>query len=122
MTVEQKERNRKKSKVRSRVENVFGFKEQTMGGLLFRGVGMIRAKANIAKVERRASLFDMPRCSNVTIGNIALTNLVYNICRQVQIKKYHPNLITIQQTEYQVITLTLSKKVAKYSFSNKKKL
>ena len=50
-----------------------GFMEQTMGGLVFRGVGMIRAKANIA-----------------------LTNLVYNMCRLVQIKKYHPNFIVIQ--------------------------
>ena len=73
LTEEQKERNRQKSKVRSRVEHVFGFMEQTMGGLVFRGVGMVRAKANIA-----------------------LTNLVYNICRLVQIKKYQPNLIAIQ--------------------------
>ena len=73
LTEEQKESNRQKSKVRSRVEHVFGFMEQTMGGLIFRGVGMIRAKANIA-----------------------LTNLVYNMCRLVQIKKYQPNLIAIQ--------------------------
>ena len=65
--------NRQKSKVRSRVEHVFGFMEQTMGGLFFRGVGMMRAKANIA-----------------------LTNLVYNMCRLVQIEKYQPNLIAIQ--------------------------
>ena len=57
---------------------------------------MVRAKANIAKVERRACLLDMARCSNVTIGNIALTNLVYNMCRLVQIKKYQPNLIVTQ--------------------------
>ncbi len=47
--------------------------EQTMGGLIFRGVGLIRAKANIA-----------------------LTNLVYNMCRLVQIKKYKPTLMTAQ--------------------------
>lgn len=70
---EQKERNSQKSKVRSRVEHVFGFMEQTMGGLVFRGVGMVRAKANIA-----------------------LTNLVYNMCRLVQIKKYQPYLIATQ--------------------------
>lgn len=70
LTAEQKENNRQKSKVRSRVEHVFGFMEQTMGGLVFRGVGMVRAKANIA-----------------------LTNLVYNICRLVQIKKYHAEWI-----------------------------
>ena len=73
LTEEQKERNRQKSKVRSRVEHVFGFMEQTMGGLIFRGVGLIRAKANIA-----------------------LTNLVYNMCRLVQIKKYQPDLMEAQ--------------------------
>ena len=52
---------------------MLGFMEQTMEGLVFRGVGMVRAKANIA-----------------------LTNLVYNMCRLVQIKKYQPNLIAIQ--------------------------
>ena len=44
--------------------------EQTMGGLVFRGVGIVRAKANIA-----------------------LTNLVYNMCQLVQIQKYHQNWI-----------------------------
>ena len=73
LTEEQKVRNRQKSKVRSRVEHVFGFMEQTMGGLVFRGVGMVRAKANIA-----------------------LTNLVYNMCRLEQIKKYQPYLIATQ--------------------------
>ena len=70
LTAEQKESNRQKSKTRCRVEHVFGFMEQTMGGLIFRGVGMVRAKA----------------C-------IALTNLVYNMCRLVQIRKYHPEWI-----------------------------
>lgn len=70
LTDEQKANNRTKSKTRCRVEHVFGFMEQTMGGLIFRGVGMVRAKANIA-----------------------LTNLTYNICRLVQVKKYHPEWI-----------------------------
>ena len=39
-----------------------------MGGLVFCGVGIMGAKANIA-----------------------LTNLVYNMCRPVQIQKYHQN-------------------------------
>ena len=47
--------------------------EMTIGGIGFRGVGMVRAKANIAP-----------------------TNLVYNMCRLVQIKKYQPNLIATQ--------------------------
>ena len=68
LTEEQKEHNCQKSKVRSRVEHVFGF----MGGLVFRGVGMLRTKANIAQ-----------------------TNLVYNMRRLVQIKKYQSILITV---------------------------
>ena len=70
LTDEQKASNRTKSKSRCRVEHVFGFMEQTLGGLIFRGVGMLRAKANIA-----------------------LTNLTYNICRLVQVVKYHPEWI-----------------------------
>ena len=70
LTEAQKESNRKKSKVRCRVEHVFGYMEQSMRGLVFRGVGIVRAKANIA-----------------------MTNLVYNMCRLAQIIKYHPEWI-----------------------------
>ena len=45
-----------------------------MCGLVFRGVGMVRAKA----------------C-------IAMTNLVYNMCRLVQIKRYHAEWIVESQ-------------------------
>lgn len=68
---EQKENNRTKSKVRSRVEHVFGFIERSMGGLVFRGIGIVRAKANVAT-----------------------TNLTYNIARLTQIFKYHKSWIT----------------------------
>ena len=71
LTEEQKESNRKKSSIRSRVEHVFGFMEQTMHGLIFRGVGIVRAKANIA-----------------------MTNLVYNMCRLGQIVRLHKDWIT----------------------------
>ena len=64
LTEEQKKSNRLKSKVRSRVEHVFGFMEQSMKGLIFRGVGMVRATFNIG-----------------------LTNLVYNIFRYAQLIK-----------------------------------
>lgn len=66
LTDEQKESNRQMSKN----EHVFGFMEQIMGGLVYRGVGIIMAKANIA-----------------------LTNLDYNMCRLVQIKKYYAEWI-----------------------------
>lgn len=74
LTDEQKASNRKKSKVRSRVEHVFGFIERSMGGLVFRGVGIARAAA----------------C-------VAMTNLTYNIARLAQIFKYHPEWITVSK-------------------------
>lgn len=66
LTEEQKENNRVKSKTRCRIEHVYSFMERSMKGLFFRGVGMVRA-----------TLY------------IGFTNLVYNMCRLVQIKRYH---------------------------------
>lgn len=66
LTDEQKANNRRKSKVRCRVEHVFGFMEGAMGGLVVRSIGLERAKANVA-----------------------LTSLVYNVCRFIQIRRYH---------------------------------
>ena len=70
---EQKQNNRSKSKVRCRVEHVFGFIERSMGGLVFRGIGIVRAKSNVA-----------------------MTNLTYNIARLTQIYRYHKGWITVQ--------------------------
>ena len=70
LTDEQKESNRNKARKRCRIEHVFGFMEQSMKGLFFRGVGILRAKFYIG-----------------------FTNLVYNMCRLVQIKKYHPEFV-----------------------------
>lgn len=64
LTDEQKANNRKKSKIRARVEHVFGFMEQTMQGLHLRSIGIERAK-----------------------GIIGLINLTYNICRFEQIMR-----------------------------------
>ena len=68
LTDSQKLSNKQKSTVRSRVEHVFGFMEQSMRGLIFRCIGIVRAKANIA-----------------------FTNMVYNICRYSQILRYTQN-------------------------------
>lgn len=63
MTAAQKKRNRKKSKIRVRVEHIFGFMTNTMrDGLKMRWIGMRR----------------------ITAG-IGLLNLVYNIARYEQI-------------------------------------
>lgn len=41
LTKEQKDSNTKKSKIRARVEHVFGFMEQSMKGLVLKSVGMV---------------------------------------------------------------------------------
>lgn len=65
LTEGQKQTNRKKSKARCRVEHIFGFITNSMNdGTFIRTIGIARAK--------------------VIIG---LNNLVYNICRYVQLKK-----------------------------------
>ena len=57
LTAEQKENNRRKSKIRSRIEHVFGFMTMSMHGLTVRSIGFQRAAFNIG-----------------------LTNPVYNLC------------------------------------------
>jgi IS5 family transposase len=64
LTEEQKASNREKSKVRVRVEHVFGFMTKSMGALVTRAVG-----------ARRAA------------GCVGLMNLVYNLCRYEQIRR-----------------------------------
>lgn len=70
LTNEQKQNNRIKSKTRCRIEHIFGFIERAMKGSFVRSIGMMRAKAMNA-----------------------LTNLVYNIFRYIQINIYRPQLI-----------------------------
>jgi IS5 family transposase len=48
LTGTQKERNHKKSKVRCRVEHVFGYMTNSMGGLFVRGIGIARASCVMA--------------------------------------------------------------------------
>ena len=64
LTDAQKAANREKSKVRARVEHIFGFIENSMGGSRIRSIGKTRAKA--------------------TIG---LMNLTYNMFRALQITR-----------------------------------
>ena len=58
----QERENRRRAKIRKRVEHVFGFMENSMGGKFIRTVGLVRAKAKIG-----------------------LMNLVYNFCRYEQL-------------------------------------
>jgi len=63
LTEKQKDDNREKSRVRARVEHVFGFVENSMNGSIVRTIGIARAKAKIG-----------------------MMNLTYNINRCVQLK------------------------------------
>jgi len=47
LTQEQKEKNRSKSKIRAKVEHVFGAWVNEMGGKLVRSIGIDRARANL---------------------------------------------------------------------------
>lgn len=58
LTDEQKASNREKSRVRVRVEHVFGYMTMSMGGMFIRTIGMTRAKAGIA---RRNLAYNMQR-------------------------------------------------------------
>lgn len=64
LSAEQEARNRKRSKVRSRVEHVFGFQQNSMGGKLIRTIGLARAEVKIG-----------------------LVNMTYNLMRYLQLNK-----------------------------------
>ena len=67
LTDEQKANNKEKSKIRARVEHVFGFMEQSMHGLFICSIGIVRAT-----------------------GIIGLINLTYNIFRYEQVMRQKP--------------------------------
>lgn len=62
LSEDQKEKNRQKSRVRVRIEHVFGYMTNSMGGMFLRCIGMKRATAMIG-----------------------LTNLIYNMARYEQL-------------------------------------
>jgi len=63
LTEEQKTKNKEKSKIRVRVEHLFGFMENSMNGMYIYNIGIKRAKAIIG-----------------------LMNLTYNIFRKIQLQ------------------------------------
>ena len=62
LTEEEKEKNRIKSKVRSRVEHIFGFMEMSMNGMYLYNIGIKRITAIVG-----------------------LMNLTYNMFRRIQL-------------------------------------
>ena len=64
LTSEQKMNNRRKSRIRCRIEQIFGFMTGAMHGITIRSIGITRAWMNIG-----------------------ITNLVYNFCRYSYLKR-----------------------------------
>lgn len=54
---EQKEQNKKKSKIRARVEHVFGFMENSMNGMRLRTIGMKRTELTIGLMNLTYNFF-----------------------------------------------------------------
>lgn len=70
LTARQKESNRKKSRVRARVEHVFGFVENSMGGSAIRSIGKKRSTGIIGLINLTYNAFRLwqllrPRASGV---------------------------------------------------------
>lgn len=63
LTTEQKESNKQKSKIRSRVEHIFGFMENSMNGMNLNNIGFKRIN-----------------------GVVGLMNLTYNMFRKIQLQ------------------------------------
>ena len=51
MSQAQQEANRRKSKVRARIEHIFGAQENTPGGRIVRTIGIVRAWAKIGRTH-----------------------------------------------------------------------
>jgi IS5 family transposase len=64
LSAEQNRRNRERSRIRSRVEHVFGFQENSMGGKVVRTIGLARARLKIG-----------------------MMNLTYNLCRYARLRR-----------------------------------
>lgn len=64
LTEKQKADNREKSRVRARVEHVFGFVENSMNGSIVRTIGIARAKAKIGMMNLS---YNISRCAQLKI-------------------------------------------------------
>jgi len=57
LTEEQKASNRTKSRIRARVEHIFGFMENSLKAGMIRTIGIIRAKSQVAMINLTYNLF-----------------------------------------------------------------
>ena len=67
LTDEQKTSNTTKSKIRARVEHVFGFMEQSMKGLVLKSVGIVRATGIIGLINLTCNLFQYEQIKRLKI-------------------------------------------------------
>ena len=73
LTEEQEKSNKKKSKIRARVEHVFGFMEQSMNNLFVRSIGRKRADGFVGLVNLTYNLFryeQIVRLEGIRISNM----------------------------------------------------
>jgi IS5 family transposase len=70
LTEEQKAQNTKKSKIRARVEHIFGFMEQSMQGLFLRSIGIVRATGIIGLINLTYNLFRYEQVVRLNIFRI----------------------------------------------------
>ncbi len=68
LSEEQKAENKRKSRIRARIEHVFGYMTGSLHGIIVRSIGIARAKFNIG-----------------------LTNLIYNLCRYEILNRVMPS-------------------------------
>ncbi len=73
LTEEQKINNKEKSKIRARVEHVFGFVENSMHGSFIRTIGMLRAQAKIGLMNITYNIFRFVQLNTVVkVGKLRL--------------------------------------------------
>lgn len=66
----QKTKNNIKSKIRARVEHVFGFMEQSMNGLVVRSVGLIRATGITGLINLTYTLFRFEQVERLNLYKV----------------------------------------------------
>lgn len=72
LTEEQKSSNKEKSKIRARVEHVFGFMEQSMNKLYVRSIGKKRASGYVSLINLTYNLFryeQVVRLDRISVSN-----------------------------------------------------
>ena len=73
LTEEQKASNREKSRVRSRVEHIFGFMEQSMHEMYIQCIGIKRATAIIGLMNLTYNMFRKIQLSTLCVDNYVLS-------------------------------------------------